>query len=78
MEGESDYQGKVEMTKSSAVYPIEQYTEKELENQKQINKGTAKTLNVESICDICQTKLYDERNLYIHKVLKHGKSLCII
>ena len=45
--------------------------------QQDVSKGSPRE-RTDSICDICHVTLCDERNLYIHKFLKHGEENTLI
>ena len=38
-----------------------------------VNSLPASSSSTRTICDVCHATLFDERNLYIHKILKHGE-----
>ena len=80
MEGyDGQNQVKVEGTKKCSVFPAEiSYQNEDMTNelklpaQQDIPKGSPRG-KTDSTCDICNVTLCDDRNLYIHKFLKHGK-----
>ena len=78
MEGhDGQNQAKVEVTKKCAVFPAEiTYQSEDMTNElklpEDIPKGSLRG-KTDSTCDICNVTLCDDRNLYIHKFLKHGK-----
>ena len=82
MEGnDGQNQEKVEVTKKCSVFPAEIFYQNEdmtnelkLHGQQDVSKGSPRGRN-DSTCDICHVTLCDDRNLYIHKFLKHGKKI---
>ena len=80
MEGhDGQNQAKVEVTKKCSVFPAEicyqsegMTNELKLPEHQNIPKGIPQG-TTDSTCDICNVTLCDDRNLYIHKFLKHGE-----
>ena len=76
MEGrDGQNQVKVEVTKKCSVFPAEiSYQSKVMMNELKLpEQQDIPQRRTDSTCDICNVTLCDDRNLYIHKFLKHGK-----
>ena len=76
MEGrDGQNQVKVEVTKKCSVFPAEiSYQSKDMMNEPKLpEQQDIPQRRTDSTCDICNVTLCDDRNLYIHKFLKHGK-----
>ena len=76
MEGhDGQNQVKVEVTKKCSVFPAEiSYQSKDMMNELKLpEEQDIPQRRTDSTCDICNVTLCDDRNLYIHKFLKHGK-----
>ena len=86
MEGnDGQNQERFEVTKKCSVLPAEIIYRNEdvtkntpkVPGQQDVSKGSPRG-RTDSICNICHVTLCDERNLYIHKFLKHGEKNTLV